>query len=547
MFRTPVRGPPATAATVTAAIVAAALIGSVGRSAGADSAPRPRGSVSRTVAQLPPVTQARARAFLLMGDESPFRHLPSGGSTVATDVTRSVEDVASLPGDRIAVLTTSGRIEMIDEKGRLSPVAKLPGFGSDLDLEPSGSLLAVADGQLWRVDGNGRTTPLTAPAENVEEVGVRGVDSLPDGGFLYVKGHQVRRRFADGRDEAVAGTGASGKPRAGTALRSPLEEPRSVSAQPDGGFLFSAAGQDEGSVWQVDAGGDMRLFAGGGRALSVPPSGRPATSIRLPDVKDVLALSDGAVAVLDEGVLLHVLKDRGIHLLVPTKLDTAGTFPPLWAGAGTAHATVETTGVDRTPAGEWLMASYDGVVLVTNGGIQSTRLAASLHPDTLAAVWHRRLRVSATRPASVRIRARIRERVVRVIRGQIGAGLTTLRLHRRLPAGIVDLELRATAPDGAVASHRLRVLGTRALPIGPARRSILAVANGAGDVVAETRHCRSQRRAAVTCTVLTRTEDTTYRERATMTLKRDGWLWARMESLAGRRVVDRHTERLELL
>jgi hypothetical protein len=70
-----------------------------------------------------------------------------------------------MPGDRVAVLTKSGRIDVVDERGLVSPLAQIPvdelAEGQAVDVEQSGALLAVAGGRVWRVDPAGTASALT--------------------------------------------------------------------------------------------------------------------------------------------------------------------------------------------------------------------------------------------------------------------------------------------------------------------------------------------------------------------------------------------------
>src|SRR5688572_9102996 len=108
-----------------------------------------------------------SRAFTVLGPDASTRTLPSRGSTIATDVSRPVADITTLPDGRIVVLTETGELDSIDGRGRIARVPEqVPGGESDdrtVDAAADGTLLVVSDRRLWRVGPGGTTTPLTAP------------------------------------------------------------------------------------------------------------------------------------------------------------------------------------------------------------------------------------------------------------------------------------------------------------------------------------------------------------------------------------------------
>jgi hypothetical protein len=99
-------------------------------------------------------------------------------------------------------------------------------------------------------------------------------------------------------------------------------------------------------------------------------------------------------------------------------------------------------------------------------------------------------------------------------------------LPRSVPPGPVRLTLTATAADGAVASHRLLVLGQPDLPLSVARASLAAAVNETGgDVVTGVHRCRTLTARRVVCRAFIASESETSRYRMPVTLRPDGWLW----------------------
>lgn len=442
----------------------------------------------------------------------------------SSDRVRFTAGAAWLADGTIAVLSSFGVVEVIDARGRIHRLAPLPGSPDNdapsLSVESAGTLLVVWQGRVWRIDGRRQVAPLTP-----RRFDVRGVGALPDGGFLFTRGHQVFRSLPDGRTEAVAGAGRRGHGRAGPALRSRLEHPEVVVALPAGGFAFSDSGR---VVWAVDATGEMRRLAGGGRAHTISPAGRPALSVALDFITGIRALPDGQVVLssLDKGVLVVAQGRIREFVHAADLLSVPPGFPPLWSGLSARRAWALASGaVDRNAAGEWLIPTGTGIAMITNGDWAASRLAVALSPATLHSVWHRRLELTATAPATARIRARVRGRVVATIRGRLRAGRTRLRLPRHLPAGVVDLDVRAVGADGAVASDTLRLLGRRRLPVAVARRSLLTDLDLRRELADNVTRCTRRSTTRVDCTVVgSDFEGSALSLRARVRLRLDGWL-----------------------
>jgi hypothetical protein len=217
---------------------------------------------------------------------------------------------------------------------------------------------------------------------------------------------------------------------------------------------------------------------------------------------------------------LWLVGDGRTARVVHTQGNQDPPFPPAWAGLKAARvALLQPTALARTATGDWLIATRDAVALLTAPGTVPHRLAVALHTETRATLRRRQVRVAATRAATVTVRIRGRT----VARGAVSAGVSTLRLSSRLPAGTLDLRLRAVGEDGAVASHRLNVISGRDLPLATARRAAFdAASNFGGDIQPYVERCRRLRPRAVLCSVSGVGED---RLRGRIELRADGWLW----------------------
>jgi hypothetical protein len=431
-------------------------------------------------------------------------------------------DAVVLPDDRIAVLTETGKIALIDLKGRYTTLAlQLPGEEDyqpwDLALDASGEMLAVASGRVYRVFLDGRVVALSDPADQAV-----GVAPLEDGGFLYTTPLLVRRMSPDGSVRTVAGSGRQGPPRPGPALASPLQGPDAVAATPDGGVVFDDSGD---ATWYVSPDGSIRQFAGGG-TRAVTPDARPATTVYAGNVGDILVAGDGTVVMVSDGGV-YAVRDGLISELIRSAREPDTTrSAPLWSGAFSHRASVPgAVAATITRAGEWVVAHYGGVVLFTSAAV-SGRLAVAMHPSSVASVWRRSVRIVTTRPARVVLRASVRGRRIVTVTTNVAVGQSEVRLPRRLPEGLVRLTLTAHSPDGAAATHRLPVLGSRKLPVNVARAALAAYGdNSGGDVAAEAKRCTALDDRRVRCRLVVYSETDAYRSTHTMTIRADGWIW----------------------
>jgi hypothetical protein len=150
-------------------------------------------------------------------------------------------------------------------------------------------------------------------------------------------------------------------------------------------------------------------------------------------------------------------------------------------------------------------------------------------------VWKGRLEVALTRRARVRIVARARGRMILAIRRTLDAGRTSVRLPRRLPPGPAQLEARAVGARGAIATHTLRVLGRRQLPVDVARRALAAAwRSPGGDAEGDVADCAARSATAVDCTVRIWSSGPVDSWRTRVTLAANGWLWTTDRTGRGR-------------
>ena len=406
------------------------------------------------------------------------------------------------------------------------------------------ALLAVTDqGRLWRVGLDGAVAPLTPELRDSSDPReVLQAAPAADGSILVVHGTRIGRLAPDGRETTIAGTGREGDARPGPALRSPLEFPRGIAATPAGGFVFSASG----ALWQVDAGGTLSRVAGGGD--HAPPRDLPASGARADRYFLEVATIAGDPAgelVLSSNAGVHTLRGGILREVVDAAEEQTEPLAPLWSGGLAAKAWIDRPGAAvRTPDGGWLVGTNDGVALLTDAQGRAQRLAVAIETATLATAADGAVRIAATRPASVRLRASAAGRRVAEITTVVQAGTNVVRLPQLLPPGVVQLSVRATAEDGAIARHSLAVLGSREVPLDVARRALYDFSDTSRELTSM-RGCRRERATRVTCVmrIIDQDEGTTSTGRFAVTLRPDGWLWgsgphfgaSRIELVAPRR------------
>ncbi len=176
----------------------------------------------------------------------------------------------------------------------------------------------------------------------------RGVTALPDGGFLIAdtNDHRIRRVLPNGDIVRVAGStpGLSGD--GGPATQARLNFPSDTALLPDGSFLIADTGNHR--IRHVTLDGRIHTIAGTSQGLS--GDGGPATAAQLNAPRDVEPASDGGFVIADTG------NDRIRKVALDGTITTlAGTVPGL---AG-----------DGDPAREAQLRQPVAVTALSNGGV----------------------------------------------------------------------------------------------------------------------------------------------------------------------------------
>jgi hypothetical protein len=215
-------------------------------------------------------------------------------------------------------------------------------------ISPGGIITTVAGDGSCGYAGDG------GPATDAEINNPRSVVALPDGGFLFPdsNNHRVRRVRPDGTITTVAGTGVQGfSGDGGPATSAELSIPFGVSPTADGGFLVVDVGNQR--IRKVASDGTITTVAGNGVA-GYSGDGGPATSAELNNPHYVLALSDGSFLIADAS-------NNRVRLV-----SAAGTISTFegdgnrgFAGDGGPVAAAEISvpkGLAVTPSGDVLIA-----------------------------------------------------------------------------------------------------------------------------------------------------------------------------------------------
>ena len=485
---------------------------------------------------LAPAAGAQERAFTLLGSEpypkdSGPPSLPRAGTDVASDLSRPfVADVAALPGGGVAVLGGSGTVDVIGLDGRLRTLGRVSAEPTAIDGAADGAVLVLAN-RLWRFGPDGGRTALT-PLESLE-YSVLAMAALPDNSVVYAErrpGTGVRfvRVAPDGSRQPLAGNGQTGELRAGPATQSPIPQELQLDASPNGEILIAAG---EEGAWMISADGQLRALGGAGRVgrgRGAPADGTQFASAGFVSVDDLSGDPAGELVLLSgDGRLWTARQNRVFR-------RTSGASVPVWAGLRSRSVSLDTPlRVDLAENGDVLVTTGDGVGLLTRPRADAVHLAVAITVRTLATVRRGRVSVAASRSARAELQVVRRGRVMQRVRRQIRAGVTTLTLPERLPPGTVRLRIRAVDTRGAVATHRLSVLGTRRVPVPVARRVLLNVGDDFA-TSAQVRRCRRRRMTRVDCDLTIGSEDGRTRYRATVTLRADGWLWVRIRNTSAR-------------
>ena len=307
--------------------------------------------------------------------------------------------------------------------------------------------LVSAAGAITTVAGDGRAGfgGDGGPALQASINNPRGVSALPDGGFLIpdTNNHRIRRVWPDGHISTVAGTGTAGfSGDGGQATGAELQFPFGVSATAEGGFLIADGAT---RVRRVSARGIITTVAGNG-VTGFAGDGGPPLAAELNGIHNVEALADGFL-VADTG------NNRVRLVRAGTIATVAGNGAADYAGEGGPAVSASLNlpkAIAVTPEGDLLVADS------LNRRIR--RVALGLHP--IPALIGLRLLpplpARAQKPLVVRYRLDLPATVVATlgrvsVRAAATAGAHRLVLRTRLPRGRYVLALRAAASYGRTA------------------------------------------------------------------------------------------------
>jgi hypothetical protein len=232
------------------------------------------------------------------------------------------------------------------------------------------------EGSIATVAGNGTCGGLgdTGPATSAQlSSAVNDVEPMPDGGFLIAdaNANRVRRVFANGTIDTVAGTGAAGYNGDGiAATTAQLNFPDGLAVRSDGSYLISD--NDNYRIRNVAADGTITTVAGTG-APGAGGDGGPATSATLNKPGDVELTADG-------GYLISDTNNNRVRRVSPggTITNAAGDGTPGFGG-------------DAGPAGLAHLNAPNGLAVLADGGFliadrQNNRIRRVGPDDTINTV-----------------------------------------------------------------------------------------------------------------------------------------------------------------
>jgi hypothetical protein len=293
---------------------------------------------------------------------------------------------ATADGGFLIVDPFDGRVRRVSPTGTITTVAGNGTFGFSGDGGPATAaalanptgVAATPDGGFLIADFTNERVRRVSPAGTITTVagnGTRGVSgdggsataaalddptsvaALPDGGFLLTDTftNRVRRVSPTGTITTVAGNGTSGfSGDGGPAADAELNDPFAVVATADGGFLIADAGNFR--VRRVSPNGTITTEAGDG-TFGFSGDGGPATAAQLNDPIALAATPDG-------GFLIAEPFAQRVRRVSPagTITTVAGDGTPGFSGDGgpaTAAQLNFPTGVAATPGGGFLIADFE--------------------------------------------------------------------------------------------------------------------------------------------------------------------------------------------
>jgi hypothetical protein len=313
----------------------------------------------------------------------------------------------------------SNRARMVDANGVITTLAGTGVAGDSGDNGPATqaeldfvhSVAPTADGgflvadtlnsRIRKIDASGiiRTVAGTGSAgysgdggqaTNAQINNPRGVVALPDGGFMFpdTNNHRVRRVSPTGIITTVAGTGTQGfSGDGGPATSANLSVPFGVAPTADGGFLVDDVGNQR--VRKVSVSGTITTVAGTG-VKGYSGDGGPATSAKLADPHNLVALSDGGFVIADAS-------NQRVRLVSSSGVITtlAGNGVPAFSGDGGNSTSAQVSvpkAVGVTASGDVLVAEeqnnrirFIGSVVAPASTTVPSVTGAALQGATLAA------------------------------------------------------------------------------------------------------------------------------------------------------------------
>jgi hypothetical protein len=272
------------------------------------------------------------------------------------------------------------------------------------------------------VAGSGADCSSTVESTDATGVALCGVDAVDvDGqGRLLIADSwppaRIRRVNADGTIETVAG-GGTGDGTSGPATAARLGEPADVAALPSGGFLI--ADSQRNRVFEVDAGGEIRVVAGG---RSGPRN--TARSLRL---------SPASVAALPGGGFLVTANDRLIRVGNDDRFAYLGglpKYPPAGLGGPLPQARFYASDVAVARDGAVFVATGDRVLLLPRRG--SARPAVTFDGSSARSAHLYTLRFRARATGTVSISPVSGRRNMKDIRARARPGVNSVHLPSSL-------------------------------------------------------------------------------------------------------------------
>lgn len=381
-----------------------------------------------------------------------------------------VAAVAELRGGSLAVVNPDeSEVRRIDSSGRVSTI-KVSASGVeglyDVAADSAGALLVSGEDCVRRVasgdavsvvageciSGNQNNDTVFAgdggPATEAELENPRALSATPDGGFLVVDGGlrapRIRRVAGDGTISTVAGNGQKGFARDGRATGLPLGRVTDIDALSDGGFLFTEP--DNNRVRQVSREGEITTVAGTGLEGFDGDDG-PATEALLVSPSGVAGTPDGGFLIADTGnARIRRVSSRGT-------ITTVAGGGEIENGLGAGRAALRGPGrLTVTNSGSVYFPDYGALRAIP--GPRDQRLLVALPArlaDLRSRVRHgRALPVVVSRRCRLSIEVRRNGRPITRTNTRVRAGRSDVQLPRAFPRGFPPrgFTLRAIAKSG---------------------------------------------------------------------------------------------------